>query len=162
MEPNERKSQFKVLIVEDDPEIRLAMAIRLKANNYSVGFAIDGVAAIAQARRQDPDVILLDLGLPAADGFAVMERLRANLNLASIPVIVVSGRDSATHSSRSLKAGARMFLQKPVRNADLLVAIEQVLGATPPAGPAARNIADASRTMKIDLRPGNALPAKAA
>jgi DNA-binding response OmpR family regulator len=122
------QSQPKVLIVDDDPEMRLAMHVRLKANNYAVGFAVDGVSGVAEARRQMPDVILLDLGLPAGDGFTVLERLQASDILATIPVIVVSGRDRAVHRDRSLKAGARMFLQKPVRNADLLLAIEQSLG----------------------------------
>jgi DNA-binding response OmpR family regulator len=104
------------------------MHVRLKANNYAVGFAVDGVSGVAEARRQRPDVILLDLGLPAGDGFTVLERLQASDILATIPVIVVSGRDRAAHRDRSLKAGARMFLQKPVKNTDLLLAIEQTLG----------------------------------
>jgi DNA-binding response OmpR family regulator len=128
MEIQEKKPQAKVLIVDDDPEMRLAMHVRLKANNYSVGFAVDGVSGVAEARRQMPDVILLDLGLPAGDGFSVLERLKASDILATIPVIVVSGRDRAAHRDRSLKAGAKMFLQKPVRNTDLLLAIEQTLG----------------------------------
>jgi len=128
MENQERKRQAKVLIVDDDPEMRLAMHVRLKANNYAVGFAVDGVSGVAEARRQMPDVILLDLGLPAGDGFSVLERLQASDILATIPVIVISGRDRAAHRDRSLKAGAKLFLQKPVRNSDLLVAIEQTLG----------------------------------
>ena len=128
MEMQEQKRQAKVLIVDDDPEMRLAMHVRLKANNYAVGFAVDGVSGVAEARRQMPDVILLDLGLPAGDGFSVLERLQASDILATIPVIVVSGRDRAAHRDRSIKAGAKMFLQKPVRNTDLLSAIEQTLG----------------------------------
>jgi DNA-binding response OmpR family regulator len=108
-------SQKKILIVDDDPEMRLAMHVRLKANHYDVGFAVDGVSGIAEARRQQPDVILLDLGLPAGDGFTVLERLQTNDSMAAIPVIVVSGRDRAANRDRSLKAGAKL-------------AIEQVLG----------------------------------
>lgn len=121
-------SQKKILIVDDDPEMRLAMHVRLKANHYDVGFAVDGVSGISEARKQQPDVILLDLGLPAGDGFTVLERLQTNDSMASIPVIVVSGRDRAANRDRALKSGAKVFLQKPVRNSDLLLAIEQVLG----------------------------------
>jgi DNA-binding response OmpR family regulator len=153
MELEEQKSQTKILIVDDDPEMRLAMQVRLKANNYAVGFAFDGVSAIAETRRQRPDVIILDLGLPAGDGFTVMERLQANDNLASIPIIVVSGRDRAANGIRSLKAGARIFLQKPVRNSDLLLAIEQVLGASAIAEPVVYNISDAPLTTEFDARP---------
>jgi DNA-binding response OmpR family regulator len=152
MEPTEQRNQSKILIVDDDPEMRLAMHVRLKANNYAVGFAVDGVSGIAEARRQNPDVILLDLGLPAGDGFTVLERLQSNDTLACIPVIVVSGRDRTANRDRALKAGARAFLQKPVRNSDLLLAIEQVLSVTPPAGPVVYNIAAAPRTTVLDAR----------
>lgn len=119
--------QAKVLIVDDDPDMRYAMHVRLKANNYAVAFAVDGISAVAAALRQMPDVILLDLGLPAGDGFWVLERLQASDVLATIPVIVVSGRDKAAHYESSIRAGARRFLQKPVRNTDLLLAIAQTL-----------------------------------
>jgi DNA-binding response OmpR family regulator len=121
-------SQKKILIVDDDPEMRLALHIRLKANNYDVAVAVDGVSGIAETRRHMPDLILLDLGLPAGDGFTVLERLQINDSLAHIPVIVVSGRDRAANRDRALKAGARIFLQKPVKNTELLYAIEQTLG----------------------------------
>jgi DNA-binding response OmpR family regulator len=67
-------SQKKILIVDDDPEVRLSLQVRLKVNNYDVVFAGDGVAGIAEARKHLPDVIILDLGLPAGDGFSVLER----------------------------------------------------------------------------------------
>ncbi len=121
-------TQKKILIVDDDPEMRLALHIRLKANNYDVAVAVDGVSGIAETRKHMPDLILLDLGLPAGDGFTVLERLAINDSLAHIPVIVVSGRDRAANKDRAIKAGAKVFLQKPVKNAELLYAIEQTLG----------------------------------
>jgi DNA-binding response OmpR family regulator len=128
-------SQKTILIVDDDPDVRLGLHVRLKANNYNVIFAIDGMASIAQARKHMPDLIILDLGLPAGDGFSVMERLKANDSLALIPVIVVSARDLNANMDRALKAGAKAFLQKPVDNAQLLLTIRKVLGEkvyTPP------------------------------
>ena len=121
-------SEKTIMIVDDDPDVRLSLNIRLKANNYNVIFAVDGVASIAQARKHMPDLIILDLGLPAGDGFTVLERLKKNDILASIPVIVVSARDRNANRDRALKAGARAFLQKPVDNAYLLSAIRQVFG----------------------------------
>lgn len=120
--------QKKVLIVDDDPEMRLALKLRLRSNNYDVAVAVDGVSAIVEARKQAPDVILLDLGLPAGDGFAVLSRIQGLDALAHIPVIVISGRNQAANKPEALKAGARMFLQKPVKNSELLTAIKQVLG----------------------------------
>jgi len=118
----------KILIVDDDPEVRLGLHIRLKANNYEVIFAADGMASIAEARKHMPDLIILDLGLPAGDGFSVLARLKANDSLSLIPVIVVSARDRNANMDRALKAGANTFLQKPVDNAELLAVIRQALG----------------------------------
>jgi DNA-binding response OmpR family regulator len=121
-------SQKTILIVDDDPDVRLGLHVRLKANHYNVIFAADGMTSIAQARKHLPDLIILDLGLPAGDGFSVLERLKANDSLSLIPVIVVSARDLNTNMDRALKAGAKAFLQKPVDNAELLKVIRQALG----------------------------------
>jgi signal transduction histidine kinase len=121
-------NQKTILIVDDDPDVRLGLHVRLKANHYDVIFAADGMASIAQARKHLPDLIILDLGLPAGDGFSVLERLKANDSLSLIPVIVVSARDLNTNMDRALKAGAKAFLQKPVDNAELLKVIRRALG----------------------------------
>jgi DNA-binding response OmpR family regulator len=117
-----------ILIVDDDSDVRLSLQVRLKSLHYNVVFAVDGMSTIAEARTQTPDLIILDLGLPAGDGFAVLGRLKAIDSLASIPVIVVSGRDRAANRERAIKAGARIFLQKPVDNAHLLSIIREILG----------------------------------
>src|ERR1700690_4258855 len=122
----------KILIVDDDPDVRLGLHVRLKANNYDVFFAADGMASISEARKHMPDLIILDLGLPAGDGFTVMERLKTNDSLALIPVIVVSARGRHANVDRALKAGAKAFLQKPVENAELLAVIRQALGEVGP------------------------------
>src|ERR1700736_4854378 len=118
----------KILIVDDDPDVRHGMHVRLKANHYDTFFAGDGLSAMAEARKHQPDLIILDLGLPAGDGFVVMERLKANTHLSVIPIIVVSARDPYPNRERALQAGARAFLQKPVDNDELLAVIRQVLG----------------------------------
>ncbi len=123
-------SQKKILIIDDDPDVRLSLQLRLKANHYDVALAADGVASIVEAQKHMPDLIILDLGLPAGDGFSVLERLKANQNLCLMPVIVLSGRDRNANRERALKAGARFFLQKPVTNDELLSVIRLVLDGT--------------------------------
>jgi DNA-binding response OmpR family regulator len=118
----------KILIVDDDADVRQGMHLRLKANNYDTFFAADALSAVSEARKHEPDLIILDLGLPAGDGFIVLERLRANTYLSVVPVIVVSGRDTGVNQERALKAGAKAFLQKPVNNAELLAVIRKTLG----------------------------------
>src|ERR1700730_5496309 len=107
-------SNKKILIVEDDADVRLGLHVRLKANHYDVFFAGDALSALAEARKHQPDLILLDLGLPAGDGFVVMDRLKAFPALGIIPVIVVSGRSGEANRERAVKAGAKVFLEKPV------------------------------------------------
>ena len=73
-------------------------------------------------------MVFLDLGLPAGDGYIVMERLRINPHLACIPLIVVSARDAQANRDRALRAGARAYLQKPVKNEVLLEVVHKLLG----------------------------------
>jgi DNA-binding response OmpR family regulator len=120
----------KILVVDDDPDVRLGLQVRLSANNYQLFFAADGVTSIAEARKHMPDLIILDLGLPAGDGFSVLERLKVNEKMSSIPVIVLSGRDRVGNWDRAIKAGAKTFLQKPVSNDKLLAVIRLILAET--------------------------------
>jgi DNA-binding response OmpR family regulator len=118
----------KILIVDDDPDVRHGMNIRLRANHYDTVFASDAIACLTEARKHEPDLIILDLGLPAGDGYVIMERLKVIPSLALIPIIVVSARDAKANRDRSLTAGAMAFLQKPVDNAELLAVIRRALG----------------------------------
>jgi DNA-binding response OmpR family regulator len=119
--------KHKVLIVDDNEDLSKALRIILRSQGYLTAIAVDGVSAISQAKEEKPDLIILDLGLPAGDGFKVMERLSNIESLASIPIIVVSAKDAATAKSEALKAGAKMFFQKPADNAELLEAIRTVI-----------------------------------
>jgi two-component system KDP operon response regulator KdpE len=120
-------TKSKILIVEDDADVRLGYQIVLKANGYETFFAADTVGAISQARKQTPDLIILDLGLPGGDGYIVLDRLRANLLLGMIPIIVVSARDLHGNKERALNAGAKAYLQKPWNDSELLLLIRQFL-----------------------------------
>ena len=123
-------ANHKILIVEDDADVRLGYRVLLRAQGYDTFFAADSIAAISEARKHMPDLIVLDLGLPAGDGFVVMERLQstANVDLAGMPVIVVSGRDLRGNKERALAAGAKAFVQKPWDDDDLLGHIARLLG----------------------------------
>lgn len=113
----------KILVIEDDPDTRTALAIRLKAAGFVTAFAADGVEAVSAAARERPDLVLLDLGLPAGDGFSVLERLGTLGATSSTPVIVCSAREAATNRDRALRAGAVAYLQKPLKNEALLATI---------------------------------------
>ena len=123
-------SQADILVVDDDPDMRQTLQIRLKANGYDVRCAEDGVGAISEVRSHTPDLIVLDLGLPAGDGFVVLDTLKTNVDLSSVPVIVLSGRDRKANEERVLNAGGRAFLQKPVQTNEFLAVIRHTLDET--------------------------------
>jgi two-component system KDP operon response regulator KdpE len=117
----------KILVVDDDPALVRAMRLRLRANNYEVTTATDGYSAIASAQKERPALIVLDLGLPAGDGFVVLNRLQNSDNLCDVPIIVLSARDPQMNEQRALQAGAAAFFQKPADNEELLSAIRLTL-----------------------------------
>lgn len=120
----------KILVVDDDPDLRQALRLRLRANHYETVSATDGYSAIAQAYKERPNLIILDLGLPAGDGFVVLKRLQDDDKLSMIPVVVLTARDAQTHESRSLSSGAVAFFQKPADNTELLEVIRATLSQT--------------------------------
>jgi DNA-binding response OmpR family regulator len=119
----------KILVVDDDPDLVRALRLRLRANQYDIATATDGYSAIAAAQKEHPDLILLDLGLPAGDGFIVLDRLQKSDTLAGIPVIVLSARDPQNNEQRALKAGAAAYFQKPADNDELLSVIRTNLAS---------------------------------
>ena len=116
----------KILIVDDDVDVLRGQTIRLKASGYETVIADDGYRATQMIEKEKPDLILLDLGLPAGDGFVLMDRLRQNVSL--IPIVVVSAKDPDTNRERALSAGALAYFQKPVNNDELLAIIQQAVG----------------------------------
>ena len=119
--------QNKILIIEDDLDLRRGLNLRLRAGNYDTAFAADAVMALSIAKKEAPDLILLDLGLPGGDGFLVLERMKSIASLACTPVIVLSARDPKANEKRALDAGADAFFQKPVDNEVLMTAIQRAL-----------------------------------
>jgi len=122
-----------VLVVEDDADIARALNVRLRAAGYETDVAEDAATAVGAARRFEPDLVLLDLGLPAGTGYAVLERLRALGSLTAVPVVVLSAWDRQANEPRALAGGAAAFLSKPVDDDELLRVVAEHLGAPLPA-----------------------------
>jgi len=117
----------KILIIEDDKDQLKGLWARLKVSGYQVVVATDAITAISTTRKENPDLILLDIGLPAGDGFIVLDRLEDAM-LNTMPIIILSARDPWQNEEKALAAGAVAFLQKPVDNDVLLTTISQALG----------------------------------
>jgi CheY-like chemotaxis protein len=120
----------KILVVDDDQDIRQLLGHRLKAKGYEAVFAGDAIAAVNQARKEQPDLILLDLSMPAGDGYVVIDRLKAMPALEGIPVIVVSARDPQTEQERLAQSGADAYFHKPFDYDELVTAISRALGVS--------------------------------
>jgi DNA-binding response OmpR family regulator len=119
-----------ILIVDDNADTRLILSARLKANHYHPIFAADALQAMSVALKEQPDAILLDLGLPGGNGLIVLQRLKANTALSAIPVIIVTAEDPSVAESRAIEGGADAFLQKPVDQDKLITAVNQATGTT--------------------------------
>ncbi len=124
-----RSGRQKILVIEDDPVARADLEARLAANGYTVARAADAASALTVVNRERPDLILLDLGLPAGDGFLVLERLRKIEAFAAIPVLVITGRSDAETRKRVEAMGVAPVLVKPVQTEALLAAIGSALEA---------------------------------
>ena len=122
-------NRAKIMVVDDDSDLRQALGLRLRANNFDTVNACDGYSAIAMAQKERPHLIILDLGLPAGDGFAVLKSLQEYPGLSDIPVIVLTARDPESSEKRTLEAGAVAFFQKPADNEELLGVIRASLQA---------------------------------
>ncbi|MGA7080136.1 MAG: response regulator transcription factor [Terriglobales bacterium] len=120
----------KIMVVDDDPDLRQVLSLRLRANHFDTFNVCDGYSAIAMALKEHPQLIILDLGLPAGDGFSVLKNLQQYPALSSIPVIVLTARDPEANEKRTLESGATAFFQKPADNEELLGVIRACLQTT--------------------------------
>src|SRR6187401_3203067 len=118
-----------ILIVDDYPDALDIWAIYLRAMGYRVSTAADGAAAITQAERLRPDVIVLDLELPRISGFDVAKRLRANPDTAHIPLIAATGYSHVTQLDRARDAGFDQIFVKPCDPDSLVEELERQLQA---------------------------------
>lgn len=121
----------KILVVDDDPDMIRLLSVRLKSNGFDVVAAEDGVSCMAQMRKEQPDLIIMDLGIPAGDGFKSIERVRANVDYASTPIIVLTGQDASLSRERAMQAGADAFFEKAIVDKEELMASVWGLLSTP-------------------------------
>ena len=120
----------RVLVVEDEPALRQALAINLRARRYDVPLAASGAAALTEAARNPPDVVVLDLGLPDMDGTDVIRGLRG---WTQAPIIVLSARSAEADKVDALDAGADDYVTKPFGMEELLARLRAALRRSAPS-----------------------------
>ena len=114
----------RVLVVDDEPQIRRALTLNLGARGYEVLEAPDGERALAVVAAEQPDLVLLDLGLPGMDGIRVLRALR---EWSDLPTIVLTVRDDERSKVEALEAGADDYVTKPFGMAELIARLRAVL-----------------------------------
>ncbi len=126
----------RILVVDDEPQMGRLLKTILSARGYEIAMALDGQAALDLAASWNPDVLLLDLGLPVLDGLEVTRRLRA---WSQVPIIVLTARDTEQDKVTALDLGADDYLTKPFGTDELLarirVALRRAAGLATPGQP---------------------------
>lgn len=117
----------RILVVEDDQDLHLGLALRLQAAGHEVCSALHGAEAVEVAKERKPDVLLLDVGLPGFNGHEVARRLSVDPETRDIPIIYLTARHEPTHRVRAAERGAAAYLVKPAEPARLFAAIDAAL-----------------------------------
>ncbi|MDE2316120.1 MAG: response regulator transcription factor [Xanthomonadaceae bacterium] len=124
----------RVLVIDDEAQIRRFLDIGLRAEGYQVLLAANAAEGLAQAATGSPDLVILDLGLPDRDGHEVLAELR---QWSRVPVLMLSVRDAETEKVRALDAGANDYVTKPFGIQELMARLRALLRQRPAGGPEA-------------------------
>lgn len=138
----------RILIAEDDVQIASFVGKGLRAAGYTVEHVADGETALLMGRSPEIDMIILDIGLPAMDGFSVLQQLRGEG--VSTPVVVLTARDSVTDTVAGLEGGANDYMTKPFQFAELLARVRLRLHDDAPAAGSETSLATGD--LRLDLR----------
>ena len=117
----------RILIVEDNELNRDVLSRRLQGRGYDVAIAVDGREGLRMAETGQPDVILMDLGLPEIDGWECVRRLRAGATTREVPIIALTAHAMAGDRERALAAGCNDFDVKPINFASLVAKLTALL-----------------------------------
>ena len=120
----------RVLVIDDEPDVRWVLRLSLERAGHEVILAEDGLRGVAMAQRQRPDVIVLDLMMPVMDGYGVLNALSRDERTHHLPVLVLTAKALPEEEERVTEAGANGFLTKPFEPADLASALEGILAGT--------------------------------
>ena len=119
---------MKTILIVEDVELNRDLLVQLLEDEYRLVLAADGQAALQKAAEAKPDLILMDLSLPRMDGWEATRRLKADVNLSKIPVIVLSAHAMRGDEERARSCGCDDFLTKPIDETLLFQKLERHLG----------------------------------
>lgn len=117
----------KVLLIEDDPKLSLALQMRLKLMQFDVASSADAIRAMDEANRHQPELVILDINLPGGNGFVVADRLRKNPTTMTTPIIFITASERPEYLEQAKSISHSAFLQKPFDAAQLSEAVDACL-----------------------------------
>jgi len=118
----------KVLIVDDEPNILMALEFLFKRSGYEVRLARDGGEALKEAEAWRPDLMLLDIMMPVKNGYEVCQSVRERPDFAGLKIVMLSAKGSEAEINKGLSLGADRYVTKPFSTQELLATIDQLLG----------------------------------
>jgi CheY-like chemotaxis protein len=121
----------RILIVDDNTANRLLVRRVLADEGYVLFEAADGLSALAKIRSEAPDLVLLDIMMPVMNGYAVIARVRGQLGLTKLPIVIMTAKSEAESERLALDLGANAYLTKPFVPAALTAKISALLAALP-------------------------------
>ena len=116
-----------VLLIEDNEDLNDSLAARLRASNFEVITALDGMSGFELIEDQEPDLVLLDIGLPRLNGFKLLHRLRMEPMLADTPIVVITGSPDPDLETKVMSWGVETVLYKPVSQRKVVRTIRDIL-----------------------------------
>jgi len=118
----------KILIVDDEQVNVKMVAYILKANGYDVATAYNGKDGLVIAKKENPDLILLDIMMPGMDGYEVLARIRQDAKFANTPVVMLTAKEKMDDVERAMTLGAKYYIMKPFTSESLLAKVKHALG----------------------------------
>ena len=125
----------RVLIVDDEPNIVISLEFLLKREGFAMSVARDGEAALAAIRSERPDLVVLDVMMPKLDGYAVLQAVRADPELAGTRILMLTAKGREAEQKKGLALGADAYMPKPFSTHELIANVRRLLGAETPKPP---------------------------
>jgi len=116
-----------ILVVDDDPGIRLAVSLKLRTSGFQVSEATDGVEAMEFWKNQRADLAVLDVGMPRMDGYSVAKAMHADAAIANVPVVILTAQNLEVPREIAPHLGRHRFLTKPFSPRELVKAVQELL-----------------------------------
>jgi DNA-binding response OmpR family regulator len=117
-----------ILLVDDEPDIRLTLGMRLKKSGYAVITAENGKDALDKIEQQLPDLVILDVMMPEMNGYQVCRKLREKPGTKDLPILMLTAKDQAADRFWAEEAGVTEYFSKPFEDEELLLAVKRLVG----------------------------------